>query len=181
MTSYVCKFGPLEIGMGGEGGKEGWLERGSFRLELRVALVTADIARMCAPIVRVHVYPLGTRVRVRRLVQKERTHTHTYTRAWNGIYIDHVYWWHSTRRERSILVLSKYCSPPPPPVYMDFCMCMPTSVYTRSAPLPFKVRRYIQYLFRGFILIGESRFPFSQLALLGTHFSNQLFERALHS
>lgn len=67
--------------MGGEGGKEGWLERGSFRLELRVALVTADIARMCAHIVRVHVYPLGTRVRVRRLVQKERTHTHIYARV----------------------------------------------------------------------------------------------------
>lgn len=58
---------------------------------------------------------------------------------------------------------------------------MPTSVYTRGAPLPFKVRRYVQYLFRGFILIGETRFPFFQLALeeriFRTNCSNQPFLR----
>ena len=37
-------------------------------------------------------------------------------------------------------------------VHAYFCL------YTGGAPLPFKVRRYVQYLFRGFILIGAFRF-----------------------
>lgn len=149
MTSYVCKFGPLEIGMGGVG--EGQFPSGASRSSGN----RGYRARMCAH-TRARASS-GTRVRVRRLVQKERN---TSTRAWNGIYIDHVYWWHTARRERSILVLSKYCSLPPPStgvygflhVHAYFCL------YTGGAPLPFKVRRYVQYLFRGFILIGAFRF-----------------------
>lgn len=59
--------------MGGRG-LEREKEGGSFRLELRVALVTADVARACAPIrvcVSVCIVRVGARVRVRRLVHEE--------------------------------------------------------------------------------------------------------------
>lgn len=167
MTSYVCKFGPLEIGMGGVG--EGQFPSGASRSSGN----RGYRARMCA-----HMRARAssdTRVRVRRLAQKERN---TSTRAWNGIYIDHVYWWHTARRERSILVLSKYCSLPPPLhrcIWISACACLLLFIHG-GCSVTFKVRRYVQYLFRGFILIGAFRF-----SSLYTHFSNELFERDLHS
>lgn len=60
----------------------------------------------------------------------------------------------------------------PPPWYMDFCMCIPTSVYTRGAPLPFKVTE-TSNIYSAVLFLCET-LPISLLA--EGAFSNELFE-----